>query len=377
MLPPAKQVKDRKSDPRSDNAKSHSIPEGVPIRTSYVSRDVAIPAEFLSLTNPPSDAQPVTIKHVDWATSELSEYDGLYAVVLENVLSPSECETLIELAESSVDVSSVGSGGNQNPWKPAMVNFGGGMEVLETSYRNSDRIVWDRQEVVDRIWQRCLQGEAGEALRKRMDVLDGDEKIGACRFRGRDWVVEKQRWDFRRLNHRMRFLKYGPGQYFRRKSSQPGTTCLTPYIHLHQQGGSPTKYGVEKANRRGCAAHCDGPFSEEVDGKIFRTFFTLHLYLNDSVAEAGESGELVGGATSFLSSDGKRKVDVHPKAGRVLIFQHRQLYHCGDDVVKGTKYTMRTDVMYELIRRQDVEKTEMETETETEENKEEKAAQEN
>jgi hypothetical protein len=42
-------------------------------------------------------------------------------------------------------------------------------------------------------------------------------------------------------------------------------------------------------------------------------------------------------------------VDVDPKAGRVLIFQHRDLYHCGDDVLKGVKYTMRTDIMYELV----------------------------
>lgn len=73
------------------------------------------------------------------------------------------------------------------------------------------------------------------------------------------------------------------------------------------------------------------------------------------MAEAGASAELVGGATSFLSNDAKSKVDVDPKAGRVLIFQHRRLFHCGDDVVEGTKYTMRTDIMYELIRRTGVE----------------------
>lgn len=77
---------------------------------------------------------------------------------------------------------------------------------------------------------------------------------------------------------------------------------------------------------------------------------TVHLYLNDSVAATGEGAELVGGATSFLSSDETRKVDVDPKAGRVLIFQQRGLYHAGDDVLEGTKYTMRTEIMYELIR---------------------------
>jgi hypothetical protein len=78
------------------------------------------------------------------------------------------------------------------------------------------------------------------------------------------------------------------------------------------------------------------------------------------VAEAGESAELVGGATSFLSGDSKRRVDVDPKAGRVLIFQHRRLFHCGDDVVKGTKYTVRTDIVYELIKGWDPEEVEEE-----------------
>lgn len=95
-----------------------------------------------------------------------------------------------------------------------------------------------------------------------------------------------------------------------------------------------------------------------MDGKIFKTFFTIHLYLNDSVAEAGAEAELVGGATSFLSSDDKRKIDVHPKAGRVLIFQHRGLYHAGDDVVKGTKYTMRAEIVYEMIQPEDTEDNE-------------------
>ena len=78
----------------------------------------------------------------------------------------------------------------------------------------------------------------------------------------------------------------------------------------------------------------------------------MHLYLNDSFAErkgaSSSSSEkpgpndLVGGATTFLSHDEKRRVDVDPKAGRVLIFEHDGLYHCGDDVEQGVKLTMRT-----------------------------------
>ncbi len=79
----------------------------------------------------------------------------------------------------------------------------------------------------------------------------------------------------------------------------------------------------------------------------------MHLYLNDSVAEADAATVprplLVGGATTFHPHDeSSRRVDVDPKAGRVLIFQHEGLYHSGDDVTSGTKYTMRTDILYEL-----------------------------
>lgn len=237
MLDFLKTKKSNKSDPRSDNAKSHGIPEGEPVQMHYASNDVAIPEDFLSLTAPPPDAQPVTISPVNWASSPLPECAGLFAVVLDNALSPSECQALLELAEASVDVFRMNSTGDRNPWMPAMVNAGSGFEVLDTGYRNSDRIVWDEQEVVDRIWRRCLQGEAGEVLRKRLDMLDGDEELGACRMRGRNWIVEKQRWEFRRLNQRMRFLKYGAGQFFRRRSTpQSSDMCI---LSRHGAGRGP------------------------------------------------------------------------------------------------------------------------------------------
>ena len=100
-------------------------------------------------------------------------------------------------------------------------------------------------------------------------------------------------------------------------------------------------------------AHCDGTYREEGTDKVVKTIFTIHLYLNDSKAEAGDEAELVGGATSFLSLDETKRVDVECKAGRVLIFQHQRLYHSGDDVLAGTKYTMRTDIMYELVNMDD------------------------
>lgn len=77
-----------------------------------------------------------------------------------------------------------------------------------------------------------------------------------------------------------------------------------------------------------------------------RSFYTLHLYLNDSISSGGD---VKGGATTFHSPDMTRRLDVDPKMGRVLIFQHAHLLHSGDEVQEGMKYTMRSDLMYERV----------------------------
>lgn len=74
--------------------------------------------------------------------------------------------------------------------------------------------------------------------------------------------------------------------------------------------------------------------------------YTVQLYLNDSAKASATGDGHVGGATSFLSRDKKRRVDVNPKAGSVLIFQHRRLFHEGAKVLSGVKYTMRSDILY-------------------------------
>ncbi|KAI1394311.1 uncharacterized protein F4822DRAFT_44983 [Hypoxylon trugodes] len=285
---------------------------GMPLRTSYESKLVDIPDDFLR-TNPP-DAKPITFEKVDFVEARLPEYKDCYAVVLENVLSPSECATLIKLAESSVG-DKCRNKIDGTAWAPALVNVGDGYEVAIPEYRNSDRIIWDEQDVVDRLWVRL------ESVPEIRDTLvsfsdSWDRVVLRPRKNGKEIKSAGEDddtwWDFQRVNKRMRFLRYGPGQFFR--------------------------------------PHCDAPYRETTeDGHRVQTHFTVHLYLNDSkqaLKEGADKVDLVGGATSFLSSNQERKHDVDPKAGRVLIFQHRRLYHSGDDVKEGIKYTMRTDIMY-------------------------------
>jgi len=273
------------------------ITSGRPIRTSkdfYKQRSIALPDTFLrSDADAVANLPPLVVRPIDFRATALPEYGGAYACIFDNVLTADECQQLIRLAEDSVADEARGRSGTRT-WKPAMVNIGNGIEIFDGSYRNSDRIVWDHQEVVDRIWGR-ITSRAPQAR----DELD------AVTREGPGWSVT---WGFASFNQRMRFLRYGPDQFFR--------------------------------------PHCDGAFSEVRDGKQYSTFYTVHLYLNDSVEEVGETADLKGGATSFLSRDKRRKVSVHPKAGRVLIFQHDKLYHSGDDVLQGTKFTVRMDMLY-------------------------------
>lgn len=229
-------------DQHSANAdmKAHGIPEGKPILVEYFSKPVTLPEGFLSPIATDSNAPPITMTPVDWKTTCIPENEGRYAVVLDNVLSRDECDELVRLAESSVDFvrlndNSLASAASptdaemQEPWRPAMIMAGSGREVLDTTYRNSDRIVWDSQDVVDRLWARCCQGAVGLTLRQSLAVLDGSNEThhsvlgiwgGRRHWAGQGRAREKTRkWEMRRLNRRMRFLRYGPGQFFKRELS--------------------------------------------------------------------------------------------------------------------------------------------------------------
>lgn len=120
--------------------------------------------------------------------------------------------------------------------------------------------------------------------------------------------------DVCRLNERLRFLKYGEGQFFK--------------------------------------PHCDSCYN--APDKSLKSFLTLHLYLNDSTPSTQDADPTAppqvlkkGGATRFWSPEKDQYLDVEPKRGRVLVFQQRMLLHSGEAVEEGIKMTMRSDLMYE------------------------------
>lgn len=140
-----------------------------------------------------------------------------------------------------------------------------------------------------------------EDVRKCSRVIIDDGALADKLFqRVRSFLPES--WAGRPLaqfNERLRFLKYVPGDFF------------TP--------------------------HYDGSY-ERPDGSQ-KSFVTIQIYLNGS-----DSGDLSGGATTFIGEDGK-VVHLFPKTGRAVVFEH-EVFHEGSRVDAGVKYAIRTDVMY-------------------------------
>lgn len=96
------------------------------------------------------------------------------------------------------------------------------------------------------------------------------------------------------LNEHFRFSKYDPGQEF----------------------------GIHK----------DG-FNVDRNGN--RSVMTLNIFLND---------KFDGGETDFFYENKTKRLSAKPKSGRAALFDSQQ-YHCGNKVMNGNKYLLRTDVM--------------------------------
>lgn len=77
--------------------------------------------------------------------------------------------------------------------------------------------------------------------------------------------------------------------------------------------------------------HPDGSFKRNENE---RSLYTFLVYLNDG---------FIGGETNFRDHG-----PVIPKAGSLLIFKH-ELWHEGKPLIQGTKYVLRSDVMYKKV----------------------------
>ena len=191
------------------------------------------------------------------------------AYKVRNVLSSEECRQLIEATESF-------------GYERAMVNVGGGRQILNTDYRDSFRFMTDNKGLAEAIYNR--------AIFQNTEVLDGLKSL----HNGRSAPVE--------LNERLRFLKYHENQKF----------------DMHADG----------CYRR--------PSSHQNHGD--RSYFTILIYLNK---EYRGSTRLFSG---YGYNEDAQTYDVLPEDGMVFIHQH-DILHAGMEISNGRKYCIRSDVM--------------------------------
>ncbi len=164
---------------------------------------------------------------------------------------------------------------------------------LPRNIRHNDNFTWVTDTQTDEIiWHRVAPLAASD-----LEIFEGKAPLG--------------------LNARFRFYRYAEGDYF--------------------------------------SFHTDGawPGSRVIDGELIRNAYpdrysqmTFLIFLND---------DFTGGATRFIVTDSlglEREVDVRTPQGGVLCFPHgmhpMHCVHSSEPIFSGTKYIIRTDMLFEL-----------------------------
>ncbi|KAI1091534.1 hypothetical protein F5B19DRAFT_493267 [Rostrohypoxylon terebratum] len=259
--------------------------------------------------NPYGLYRPITtVKRNDFSQTSLADhYSPYFAMIIDNLLTPEECAAVLASAGSDWETLRKGD-----------------------SWRECARIYSVSPEWAKALSKRLRPYLPDEVtlLRKSdplAESIAGLSNLKACRG------AFKTVWKFTGANERLSFLRYQPGDHF--------------------------------------MPHCDSLYSPSAKKK---SFLTCQIYLSD-MPEGDEPGKSSGGETRFwpsregagrkTSSDNTTEdsepqttndsfLDVEPKMGRALVFQQRMLWHSGQEVKQGEKFTVRIDLMYEhLFRR--------------------------
>ncbi|KAJ5142952.1 Prolyl 4-hydroxylase alpha subunit [Penicillium bovifimosum] len=309
--------------------------------------DQNIPDTFLRGPSPNA-----TLHKLDFTQTNppIPKFKDNFAAIVNNLLTETECKELLRVAEDSTRTVLPNSTLSPPTWERAMINAGGGKQIMSVDSRKSGRVILDSPDLAARILDRLMpfMRECGIDRVTDMPMVTG---LGPAK---RGEVLR-----LTRLNERMRFLRYEGGDYFRPHwdgcyVTPDGREKSLFTVHLYLNGDG--EQDVEELERRIEKAEKE-KYLWSSGGEVDLAQIGA-LEVEDGGGEEGEgektavetleaSETLLGGATSFMAAmNSKEVVRVFPRTGSVLIFQQRNLFHSGDDVFRGVKYTVRTDVMY-------------------------------
>ena len=149
-----------------------------------------------------------------------------FALQIDNAFTPQECRDMLLYATGETgDGGGDRSSGDGSRWEAALINTGPGRQKLATEVRKCGRILRDDPELAAKLFARI-------APLLRQEAVDVVSPRGRWQGMKSAWLGDTP-WRLTRLNERLRFLKYGPGEYFRRTSLPPS---LLPSLHLRHSG---------------------------------------------------------------------------------------------------------------------------------------------
>lgn len=166
---------------------------------------------------------------------------------------------------------------------PAYVRTKNGGQMLNLEGRNNSRVMIDSKEIANYLFIKCKN-----YIPKLWPPKTYDNQFNKINDNEKSKLIE--------FNERLRFLRYNNGEYFK--------------------------------------LHKDGCFKRE-NGN--RSYITCLIYLSQG---------FIGGETILWDIYNKENnIKIKPEIGMVLLFDHL-IWHEGNELIKGKKYIIRTDVMY-------------------------------
>lgn len=250
------------------------------------------------------------------------------ALVIDNVLSEQQCNYLIEKAhESSTGFRYIteathkaldGSSytvqiQNPNPHKLAVVDTG---HDPFSSQHNSDELQKNFHDLEATLIMDQLYITISSILNEsNLDYQKFTSRTNCGKHQG--------------LNPRMRILKYDAENNDRFEAHFDATTFVPSSSKSNNHNDNGKNHNIRR-----------------------QSLITVLVYLNNGNGQDFEGGETMylnyhnSCTTKTNSVDLEGSVKVTPKVGRVVLFEH-DLFHSGSPLQTGTKYIMRTDVLFQ------------------------------
>ncbi|KAL8948380.1 MAG: hypothetical protein Q9222_005436 [Ikaeria aurantiellina] len=162
----------------------------LPVSNKVLKSGLQLPSRFLE-----GPAPDITVSRIRFEETAVPELGNLYATVLGNVITLSECAILIEAIDSQ----------RKDTWENIVGNDNGDGHGFLPENRMCQRLMWDSPELVSKIWERIAD-----------KVPEVQELKNWPQATCPPCQVQSETWKVVRLNERVRFMKDSHGDCFKR-----------------------------------------------------------------------------------------------------------------------------------------------------------------